>query len=314
MNELTTKEQNALVIPESTKELIQAGVSKNTLAAYRRALKNLDAWLSAAARELSDNVLAAHITELHQLGKSPSTIAQVVAAVRWAAKNHSRPDAVGVITERSLAGIRRQGKERGRGQVDGLAWRDVDRICGNAERDGGAAGLRDSAMIQLMSDCLLRISEVVAVDVEDIRDNDSHYTLKMRASKTDQEGSGADLYVGDDTIEAIEEYKKAAGIDRGALFRRIRRGGNVTSERLTVVGARERIKKWAAATTRTKDLHVSGHSMRIGSAIDLAKGKATVVEMQTAGRWRDPKMPAHYASAELAKRGPIARIKYGKSD
>ena len=29
-------------------------------------------------------------------------------------------------------------------------------------------------------------------------------------------------------------------------------------------------------------------------------------------RWEDPKMPAHYASAELAERGAIARFKYGK--
>ena len=30
------------------------------------------------------------------------------------------------------------------------------------------------------------------------------------------------------------------------------------------------------------------------------------------GAGRDPKMSAHYASAELAERGAIARFKYGK--
>ena len=40
-------------------------------------------------------------------------------------------------------------------------------------------------MIRLMSDCLLRISEVVAVNVEDIGK-----VLTVRASKTDQEGEG----------------------------------------------------------------------------------------------------------------------------
>ena len=66
------------------------------------------------------------------------------------------------ITQATLAGIRRAGRDRGRGQVDGLIWQDVERVCIYAETEGTLIGLRDSAMIRLMSDCLLRISEVVA--------------------------------------------------------------------------------------------------------------------------------------------------------
>ena len=39
--------------------------------------------------------------------------------------------------------------------------------------------------------------------------------------------------------------------------------------------------------------------------------KRRLVDMQTAGRWADPKMPAHYARAELAERGAVARFFYG---
>ena len=46
---------------------------------------------------------------------------------------------------------------------------------------------------------------------------------------------------------------------------------------------------------------ISGHSLRVGSAVSLAQAGASVVDMQTAGRWADPKMPAHYARAELAE-------------
>ena len=45
-------------------------------------------------------------------------------------------------------------------------------------------------MIRLMSDCLLRISEVVTVNVGDFKAK----TLTLRASKTDQEGIGETLY------------------------------------------------------------------------------------------------------------------------
>ena len=44
----------------------------------------------------------------------------------------------------------------------------------------------------------------------------------------------------------------------------------------------------------------------------LAQAGASVIDMQNAGRWKSPQMPAHYAKAELAERGAIARFKDGK--
>ena len=54
---------------------------------------------------------------------------------------------------------------------------------------------------------------------------------------------------------------------------------------------------------------ISGHSLRVGSAVSLAQAGASVVDMQFAGRWKSSTMPAHYAKAELAERGAIARFK-----
>ena len=179
-------------------------------------------------------------------------------------------------------------------------------VVSNAEASRTLAGLRDSAMIRLMSDCLLRISEVVAVNVEDIGK-----VLTVRSSKTDQEGEGtAALYVGAPTHKAIRKYRKAAGIEEGALFRRVRWQKHITPDRLSVNGARNAIKRWAAEAG--VEGFISGHSLRVGSAVSLAQSGATLVDMQTAGRWDDPKMPAHYARAELAERGAVARFFYGK--
>ena len=176
MNEVAARQENAVAISIETEELIKAGVSENTLKAYRRALQALEAWLAVEENGfridqngngnhgLNDSVLAEYITQLHREGKSPATIAQAAAAVKWQAKNMNRSDIVGAVKERTLAGIRREGKDRGRGQVDGLTWAEVEPICSFAEASRTLAGLRDSAMINLMSDCLLRVLEVVAVN------------------------------------------------------------------------------------------------------------------------------------------------------
>ena len=44
-------------------------------------------------------------------------------------------------------------------------------------------------------------------------------------------------------------------------------------------------------------------------SVSLAQAGASVVDMQVAGRWKSSTMPAHYAKAELAERGAIARFK-----
>ncbi len=51
-----------------------------------------------------------------------------------------------------------------------------------------AAGLRDAALFRRMSDCLLRVSEGVAVDCEHVQfEEDGTGLLYIPRSKTDQE-------------------------------------------------------------------------------------------------------------------------------
>ena len=304
MNELITRQrETGLNISTETKALIQSSIADSTLERYRRLSEQVEAWLNG--RVLSDALLASYITELHLSGKSPATISQMVAAVKWLAKNHGI-EFVGEITGETLAGIRREGKERGHGQVDGVEREDMLRIVAFAESDKTMVGLRDAALIRLMSDCLLRISEAVAVNRGDFKKN----TLLIKSSKTDQEGRGEVLYVGGPTLKLIKRYCTKADKKGGVLFRRIRRGDHVTGERLTVVSARRIIK--ARAQAAGVEGFISGHSLRVGSAVSLAQAGASVVDMQNAGRWKSPQMPAHYAKAELAERGAVARFFYGK--
>ena len=226
--------------------------------------------------------------------------------MKWQLKHQSQGSLNFPMTEATLAGIRREGKDRGRGQVDGITWQDVDRVCIYAETQGTLAGLRDAVMIRLMSDCLLRISEVVAVNVEDTKGK----TLAIGSSKTDPGGRGEHLYICDQTRRVLKRYRKIGDISEGALFRRIRRGDHIHDERLTAHSARRIIKKRAA--NAGVEGFISGHSLRVGSAVSLAKAGASVVDMQVAGRWKSAQMPAHYAKAELAERGAIARFKDGK--
>ena len=293
-------------ISDQTEALIKASVVPSTIKTYQHAIRQFEIWLDG--RSPNDSLLANYITELYQDGKSPTTISKIVAAVKWGAKNCGVGVGAFEVTEKTLTGIRCKGKNRGREQVRGITWDMVKRICVLSEADNTVAGLRDSALIRLMSDCLLRISEAVAVDVADV---DS--VLTIHQSKAYPETGGfpaATLYIGDPTRQVIRRYCEAGSITAGALFRRIRRGDNMTSGRLSVQGARNAIKH--RAHEAGVEGIISGHSLRVGSAVSLAQAGASVVDMQVAGRWKSSQMPAHYARAELAEQNAIARFKYGK--
>lgn len=291
-----------IAVRQETENLIRASIAPNTMKAYRHALEGIQTYLSDHGLDFSDSALATYITSLHGQGRAPSTISIVVAAARWQLRNENK-DYDLPVTTRTLAGIRREGKDRGRGQVTGLDWKQTERVCAFAESENTLVCLRDSAMIRLMSDCLLRVSEVVAVDVSDFEKQ----ALIVRTSKSDQEGVATALYVTNETRDIIEKYQKRGGITSGALFRRIRRGDHIQSERLTDFSARRIIQK--RASDAGVEGFIAGHSLRVGSAVALAQAGASVVEMQIAGRWKSSQMPAHYAKSELAERGAIAKYK-----
>lgn len=81
------------------------------------------------------------------------------------------------------------GRRPGLARVKGIKWSHADTVAANG--GNSPAGLRDAALVSLMSDALLRVSEAAALLVEDIEEaEDGSGRLTIRHSKTDQEGVG----------------------------------------------------------------------------------------------------------------------------
>ena len=308
-----SSEATAELIPQPTAELIEKSFAENTMRNRKLALRKFSHWLRG--REITDALLAEYATHLFDQGKAPGTISIVVSAVKWLLKHRNGGKPVDLpITTATLSGIRREGRDRGRGQRNGLTWREVDKICAVQEADDTLRGLRNSAILRVMSDGLLRISEVTEFCISDLEQN----TLRVRFSKTDQEGEGEHLYLCEDTRRILQEWLERSGLTEGYLFRRFTaRGDNLYRDKdtgephkLTDDGVRQIIKRCAARVGLTDK--VSGHSLRIGTTVSLAQSGASLVDIQVAGRWKDPGMPAHYARAQFAERGAIARFKDGK--
>ena len=305
-------------LSDYAKSLAGASISTATRRAYGAALQHIQAatqgQVFAGDAAHRDTALAEYLAAQHAAGLSPATVSMGVAAVRCAARMMGQPSPAGIATARVLAGIRREGAGRGRGQVAGIRWEQADAAAAaaavrNANGNGSLQGLRDAALFGVMSDGLLRGSEAAALTVADIETEGAN-TITIRRSKTDQEGQGAALFISDNTRAALKRWLAAASIETGAVFRRVLKGGSkVGSAAITPRAIRSIIQ--ARARQAGISGRISGHSLRVGAAQSLAAAGASVVEMQTAGRWQSPSMPGRYARGQLAARGAVARFRYG---
>ena len=169
--------------------------------------------------------LAAYLAGLYEAGRSPAVAGMVAAAVRFQMKLAGKPSPVGPATERVLRGFRRKGADRGRGQVAGVRWEQADAAAAAAANDGRSVkGLRDAAIVAVMSDAMLRVSEAAALHVADLEAEGGN-TLTVRRSKTDQEGEGVAQYIGGPTVVRVRAWMDAAGIADGPLFQRLDKAG-----------------------------------------------------------------------------------------
>ena len=190
----------------------------------------------------------------------------------------------------------------------GVRWEQADAAAAVAANDGRSVkGLRDAAIVAVMSGAMLRVSEAAALRVADLEAEGGN-TLTVRRSKTDQEGEGVAQYIGGPTVVRVRAWMDAAGIADGPLFQRLDTAGKPRG-RLSTQSIRAIIQR--RAQDAGIEGRVSGHSLRVGSAQSLATAGASVVELQTAGRWQSPSMPGRYARGQLAARGAVAKLRYG---
>ena len=302
---------------DTARDLAINSVSGNTKRAYGQTLERFDDWCTAWQCEADDAGIAAYLAELFEAGKSPAVAGQVVAALRFRAKRLGVESPIGPKTSAVLAGFRRKARDRGQGQVAGVNWSDADAVVAILAKTAKDANhrkevhkeLRDAALIAVMSDAMLRVSEAEALDYDDLRHaEDGTARLTIRHSKTDQEGDGAVMFLGKQAAKHLVYWTDAAGISEGPLFQRLDRAGNPRG-RLSSRSIRAFITKRAGEAGL--EGRVSGHSLRVGAAQSLASAGASLVEMQQAGRWESPTMPGRYAKAQLAARGAVARLRYG---
>jgi hypothetical protein len=127
---------------------------------------------------------------------------------------------------------------------------------------------------------------LVTLDVEDIEECPEGLRVRIRKSKTDQEGRGAVVAVCRGSIAdpfvAVLDYIKAAGITSGPVFRRLRRGNHITDHRLGAPICK--LVKDQAAKLGLDPKQYGAQSMRAGFLTSAAVKGANLFKMMDVSR------------------------------
>jgi integrase len=137
----------------------------------------------------------------------------------------------GVLSPDVVAGIRRVKGVRQIGQKVGnwLSLEQGKNLLG-AVSPKAFRGKRDAAMLSLLLGCGLRRSEVVALECERIQQREGHWAIIDLVGKA---GHVRTVPVPEWVKDRVDAWTAAAGIEKGPLFRSIRKNGVIWGNGLT---------------------------------------------------------------------------------
>jgi site-specific recombinase XerD len=174
-----------------------------------------------------------------------------------------------------------------------------------AQAPGGLTGLRDRALLLLGFAGAFRRSELVALDVEDVAENEAGLLVRIRSSKTDQEGEGVTIAIARGElacpVKALRAWLDAAGIEAGPIFRPIDKSGTVRPSRFTCRSVANLVKAYAERAGLDASAY-SGHSLRSGFLTSAAGKGASIFKMMDVSRHKSvDTLRGYVRDAELFK-------------
>lgn len=271
----------------------------NTEIGYTNDFKVFASWCkerSLSALPADDTTIAAFIDDQATIKKT-ATLDRYVAAICFFHVHlaYGSPRK-GRKTVLALRRAKRQYRARQR-QATPLREADVIKMVKHAPVT--LKGIRDVALVTVAYDSMFRREELTRFTVEDVTaDAEGGAIITLDYSKGNQFGHGEEVYLRPGTYMYLKAWMANADITSGPAFRSLRRGKEL-SKPLRPADVPGVFRELADAAGL--DLEgVSGHSLRIGAAIDLAWRGFSLPQIMRRGRWQSEEMVMRYIRQILA--------------
>ena len=267
-------------------EKFNGAFAENTMRAYRSDFRHYQAWCKEndiPPLPAQAEILARYVDEL-SLSLKSATIRRRINSLGTVFKLSKNIDPT--KDPEVVLALKRMHRRIGRQQAQATPLtRDVlDTLlakCGDDIR-----GLRNRVLLQLGYETMRRRSELCNFHFEDLIESSKRGpAIRLVRSKTDQEGASRLIPISEDSFRVIKTWQKVADIS-GAILRSVDRYGNV-GNRLNPGSIGLIINSLDSNCENQESMQIfSGHSFRVGAALDLLESGASLELIMLRGGWR----------------------------
>ena len=158
----------------------------------------------------------------------------------------------------------------------------------------GTQGLRDQVLLRLRYETMRRRSEICSFTFDDLTNIPQRGpAIRLVKSKTDQEGASKLIPISQGLLDLILRWQAQTKID-GPILRSVDRYG-ATGPQLNPGSIGTILNRLAAKTSLPGHVtRFSGHSFRVGAAIDLVESGASQEKIMLRGGWRSNDSAMNY--------------------
>jgi integrase len=260
--------------------------AKNTIRAYRSDFIQYQTWCSH--------------NNIDSIPATADTMAQYVdylATIRKSATIRRRINSLGTVLKLSkhynptnqpevILAIKRMHRKIGRAQQQAtpLTKPLLNQLLSNC--DNNVRGIRNQVLLRLGYETMRRRSELCAFKFEDIcKGANGKPAIRLNFSKTDQYGAGKVLPISEELLRLLNQWKEIVG-NQSYILRPINRHGHIGGN-LHPASIRTILKELQKDLKMDFDEQLlSGHSFRVGAALDLLEQGEPLEKIMLRGGWQ----------------------------
>lgn len=260
--------------------------AKNTIRAYKSDFIQYQTWCShnnIDSIPATADAMAQYVDYLANIRKSATIRRRInsLGTVLKLSKHYNPTNQPEVI----LA-IKRMHRKIGRAQQQAtpLTKPLLNQLLGNC--DNSVRGLRNKVLLRLGYETMRRRSELCAFKFKDICQAPSGKpAIRLNFSKTDQFGTGKILPISQELFDLLEKWRSMIS-DEGYILKSISRHGHIGSN-LNPASISTILKALQKDLRMDSDKQpLSGHSFRVGAALDLLEQGEPLERIMLRGGWQ----------------------------
>ena len=279
-------------------------LSEQTKKSYMTAWSQFNEYLPVDWKDATPEDVVAWIQALAEKVRA-STVETRIAGVSYFYRMFGNGNPCSSLKVKAALRVARRRIGKGKGKKRALSSKEIMAIIQNLSITD-TSDIRNAAIIAIGFSCALRRSEIVGLDLKDVKVARSPAGLlfvevNIRQSKTDQDSRGQKVVVPDGPrirlVDRLSRWLLVRGKEAGPFFQTVKRGGGIVGNRIHTTDV-NRIVKEGAKSVGLEMERVGAHSLRAGFVTEAARNGASVAKIMDVTRHRTANMVTEYIRDE----------------